>query len=109
MACDGTLRCAGWRDEVLDGVDVLEEPCLRQNHSGSTLSVVSNGESRHCETIAIEPQSNGLILVSGLGFWAISPDGPHLARIHCQVSCGWLVGDPHELTHSIPSISLSHQ
>ena len=68
--------------------DVLEEPCLHQNDSGSTLLVVSSSESRHYETIAFEPQSNWLILVDGLGFQAILPNNPHLARIHCQVSCG---------------------
>ena len=44
--------------------DVLEKLCLRQNDSGSTLSVVSTSESRHCETIKIESQSNWLTLVN---------------------------------------------
>ena len=74
-------------------IDVLEEPCLCQNDSGSTLSVVSSSESRHCETIVIKPKLNWLILDDRLRIWVI-------------LSTGGFAGDPHESEHSIPRVSL---
>ena len=90
-------------------IDVLEWPCLRQNDSGSTLLVVYGCKSRHFETVTIEPQWNWLILVDGFSLEGILFGDPHSGRIHCQASCGWLIGDPHESKCSIPRIHLSHK
>ena len=73
--------------------DVSVESCLCQNDSGSTLSVVSRGESGCHETIenwAAVELTDSCPWSSDFGW---SCPKRHIWR---QVSCGWLVSDPHE-------------